>query len=56
MSTPQHVYARVSGFGWTLLPLAPFHFERAAGSPPRIQAGHFVQGGGRQAMLTGLSS
>jgi hypothetical protein len=29
----QHVFAWVAGFGWTLMPYAPFRFERVAGRP-----------------------
>jgi hypothetical protein len=47
-----HVYARLSGFGWTLLPLAPFRFERGPGRPGSLLATHFAPGGLRQASLT----
>lgn len=36
----QHVFARVSGFGWTLLPLAPFRYERLQERPPAVLAVH----------------
>ncbi len=36
----QHVYARLSGFGWTLLPHAPYRFERASDEPPTVVAHH----------------
>jgi hypothetical protein len=48
----QHVYARLSGFGWTLLPLAPFRFERVPGRPDSLAATHFAPGGPRRANLT----
>ncbi len=52
LAMPPHVYARVSGFGWTLLPLAPFRMEQEPGPPRRILAGHFVAAGPRQVKLT----
>ena len=52
MNTARHVYARVSGFGWTLLPLTPFRMEQAPGPPRRILAGQFVAAGPRQVKLT----
>jgi hypothetical protein len=32
-----HVLARLSGFGWTLLPFFPFRFERVAGRPRAVR-------------------
>jgi hypothetical protein len=48
----QHVYARLTGFGWTLLPLAPYRFERATGSERTIMARHEYPTGPRTATLS----
>jgi hypothetical protein len=47
-----HVYARVTGFGWTLLPHAPFRFERVPGRPRSVVAFHSAAGMSRTAALT----
>jgi hypothetical protein len=47
-----HVYARLSGFGWTLLPLAPFWFERVPGRPRSVLARHESPAGPRQATVS----
>jgi hypothetical protein len=36
----QHVFAWVAGFGWTLMPYAPFRFERVSGRPRSICVEH----------------
>src|SRR5438445_1255340 len=45
------VYARLSGFGWTLLPGAPFRFERVPHRPRLILVEHRTADGPRRAML-----
>lgn len=47
----QHVYARVSGFGWTLLPEAPFRFERVPHQTRLVLVEHSSQVGPKRAML-----
>lgn len=47
----QHVYARLSGFGWTVLPLAPFRFERVPHQPKVILVEHQSAEGPRRAKL-----
>jgi hypothetical protein len=48
----EHIYARLSGYGWTLLPRAPFRFQRAANHPRAVIAIHQAPGGPRRAMLS----
>ena len=48
----QHVYARLSGFGWTLLPRAPFWLERVPGRRRTVLARHDHPAGSRQAVVT----
>jgi hypothetical protein len=48
----QHVFARLSGFGWTLLPLAPFRFEQVPGRPWSVVATHQKPDGLKRAVLT----
>lgn len=48
----QHVYARLSGFGWILLPLAPFQLQGSSDKPRRILARHDSLQGPRQAAVT----
>lgn len=48
----QHVFARLSGFRYTLLPLAPFRFEQLSNSPRSITAWHFAASGTRQATVS----
>ncbi len=47
----QHVYARLTGFGWTLLPLAPFRFERVDGRERTVLAIHDPGDGPRRATI-----
>ena len=35
-----HVLARVSGFGWTIVPRFPFRFEHVEGNPRAISIAH----------------
>jgi hypothetical protein len=46
-----HVYARLSGFGWTLLPHAPFRFERVPHRPELLLVETNVQGVPKRAKL-----
>jgi hypothetical protein len=48
----QHVYARLSGLGWTLVPLAPFLIERPAGRPWPLVATHEGPGEVKRAILS----
>lgn len=36
----EHVFAWVAGFGWTLMPYAPFRFERVSEQPKSIRVEH----------------
>lgn len=36
----QHVYAWVTGFGWTIMPFAPYSMEQLPGEPPQIKVIH----------------
>jgi len=47
-----HVYARLSGFGWTLLPLAPFRFEQVPDRPWSVVAAHQSVGEVKRATLS----
>ncbi len=51
-STGRHVYARLFGFGWTLLPLAPFRFERVPGGPCSVVVVRRSAGGVKRAPLS----
>src|SRR2546423_116748 len=46
-----HDCPRVSGFGWTLLPLAPFRLERLPGRPRAVLATRHYPAGRRQAAI-----
>lgn len=46
-----HVYARVSGFGWSALPRAPFRLERVPHHPALLLAEHQSAGGPRRAKI-----
>jgi hypothetical protein len=47
----QHVLARVSGFGWTLIPFAPFRLEQSGHGPRSIVAEYHAAGGTRRAVV-----
>ncbi len=47
-----HVYARLSGFGWILVPRAPFRVERLPGRPRSLLARHDSPAGPRQATIS----
>ena len=46
-----HVYARLSGFGWTLIPFAPFRFERVPHRPQLLLVEHQSPAGPKRAKL-----
>jgi hypothetical protein len=46
-----HVYVRVSGYGWTLLPFAPFRMEQLRSDPPTVRVEYFHPDGPRAATL-----
>jgi hypothetical protein len=48
----KHVFSWVAGFGWTLMPLAPFQFQRVPGQPRSIVVQHFLDDGVREATVT----
>ena len=47
----RHVYVRLTGFGWTLLPLAPYRFERVDCQDRRVVVSHNREDGTRRATL-----
>jgi hypothetical protein len=47
----QHVYARLAGHGWILLPLAPFEFERVPTKPLAVDVSHEGEDGPRNARI-----
>ncbi|WP_435008832.1 hypothetical protein P12x_000081 [Tundrisphaera lichenicola] len=47
----QHIFARVSGFGWTLVPDVPFRFERVADRARAIRAIRSTPEGDRAALV-----
>jgi hypothetical protein len=47
-----HVFAWVAGFGWTLMPNAPFRFERVAGRPRSVSVEHFCASGAGRVVVT----
>lgn len=47
-----HVWAWVAGFGWTVMPHAPFRFEREAGDARVVRVIHFTPDGAREATLS----
>lgn len=51
-SPEHHVFAWVAGFGWTLMPYAPYRFEQVPGQPPALRVRHFTAGGERQAVVS----
>lgn len=48
---PQHVYARLAGFGHIVLPLAPFRYERLGGRPASLAVSHDSPTGTRAAVV-----
>ncbi len=50
MSHP--VFARLSGFGWALVPFFPFLFERVPNRPRSVRAWHYAATGTRQATVS----
>src|SRR5262249_6351185 len=48
----QHVFAWVAGFGWTLMPYAPFRFERVEGRPRSLSVEHFAPAGAGRVVVT----
>ena len=48
---PQHVYARLAGHGWILLPLAPFEFARVPTRPRAVDVCHETDEGARNARV-----
>jgi len=48
----QHVFSWVAGFGWTLMPLAPFRFARVAGEPRSVRVRHDSPTGPHAATVT----
>ena len=48
----QHVFAWVAGFGWTLMPYAPFRFEQVPGDPHSVRVYHYGAAGVKEAVLT----
>jgi hypothetical protein len=48
----QHVFSWISGFGWTLMPHAPFRFTQLAGQPRSVLVQHLSPEGVRQAKLS----
>ena len=47
----KHVYARLAGHGWILLPLAPFEFERVPDNPRAVDVSHAGTDGNRNARI-----
>jgi hypothetical protein len=47
----QHVYARLSGCGWTLVPLAPYAIDRVHDRPNGVRVRHESPDGLREALL-----
>jgi hypothetical protein len=47
----RHLFAWVSGFGWTLAPFTPCRLEQLAGPPPAVRAFHHGPEGTREAVL-----
>ena len=47
----KHVYARLAGHGWILLPLAPFEFERVPTNPRAVDVSHIGTEGPRNARI-----
>ena len=47
----KHVYARLAGHGWILLPLAPFEFERVPTNPRAVDVSHDSADGPRNARI-----
>jgi hypothetical protein len=48
---PGHVFIRISGFGWTLLPVTPCRFEQLSASGPALRALHCDKGRTHRAVL-----
>src|SRR5262245_4357040 len=48
----QHVFAWVAGFGWTLMPYAPFRFERVGGRPRSLSVEHSSSSGPGRIVIT----
>ena len=47
----KHVYARLAGHGWILLPLAPFEFERVPTNPRAVDVSHESEDGPRNVRI-----
>ena len=47
----EHVYARLAGHGWILLPRAPFEFERMPDRPQAVDVSHQSANGPRNARI-----
>jgi hypothetical protein len=47
----EHVFAWVAGFGWTLMPYAPFRFERVSEQPKSIRVEHTSPLGTRRVVI-----
>ncbi len=47
----KHVYARLAGHGWILLPHAPFEFERVPTNPRAVDVSHESADGTRNARI-----
>lgn len=47
-----HVWSWIAGYGWTLMPFAPFRFERVDGCPRSVRVQHFSAEGPREIMVT----
>lgn len=48
----EHVFAWVAGFGWTLMPYAPFRFERVSGNPKSVRVEHTGPSGSKQVVVS----
>lgn len=47
-----HVWSWIAGYGWTLMPRAPFRIERVEGRPRAVRVQHFSADGTREAIVT----
>ena len=47
-----HVWSWIAGYGWTVMPYAPFRFERVGGHPRAVRVQRFSVDGAREAPVT----